>query len=327
MDPDETPVATEAPPDEMMSAPEEAVDAALAEAPAEEVDSTLEVMDAVFAKNADDAPAWMQPLLADLEKSGDENFKVSRDVLKDAPIEVQQMIANYRNMALRRSDETARESKTLEGLREQLRVRGIEQDERDARTWALFQSQELKEKIKPPEGEQPNYIEDPAGWAKYEVQMLNSKWADEFLGTIGTVGDDFKARAVAAREEKRISDERVVLKAFVEEHPDLMHEDHIDEIDSVSRALSAREGVPPGAGHTIRAYNMVMFEKGLIKAPQVNRAEEARDAMRTNGRTTKKQLPATPGGLEGMQLHDWYDQHPGTMERDVEALRRRGTSF
>jgi len=285
-----------------------------------EAGEQVEVIDPIdVLLDPDNEPEFVKALNAKLEMDGEDSFSVDPSVLKEQPIEVQQLMVNLRNMALRRAGDAARAKQEAEqGQAELARARqkfAAEQSE----FLRMWKNPELLKLIQPPEGSPPDFHRDPDAWHAWKAQQGFSERMTGFMEKMGAVSQEHREAVLAAQKTAAEEAQLTEIRTFRDAHDDF--DEHFDDMEKLRKA---------GVDWPIEElYNTVRARKGIMPGQPEQRAQAKVDPVREARRRARDRgaragLPQTPDGLGGAELQAWYDRNPGTRERDIASVTDHG---
>ncbi len=269
---------------------------------------------------SDSPPAFIEALDAAAQEEGVETWKVPRPDFNDLPPEVGKVVHNLRNLALRKSSEAARIKQEVEAQRAELEAQRAALQQEQQQLLSMFKNPALLEGVGSDlPAEPPDKWADPDGYAEWKWQQkLQGQW-QELVGRLGKISDEAKAEAEAALAARQRERKIAEVQAWIEATPDFeVYEDRIVEMVKNHKIPAKR------AYELLKAEDIAKQRQGAPTPDSRREAvEHARHAMRV-GRGGVGEIPPTPNfGGDLHKLHEWYDQHPGAMERDAKELERK----
>jgi len=280
-----------------------------AEAPAAE--ETAEDTQNVFLQElfGDKPASWIETQDALLEKEGADTWKginvqETLDGITDPEqrLSVQRLLHNARNLGLKGSDQAARNAQLLDQRSQKLDEAEHALTQERAKLFAIFKDEQFQAMAKPPEGVEPDFMRDPEGYVRWQIQKGNAEFAKQWGESIGKVGEKHQAHADKLLAEQHKEDAKVELRTFIKDEAPDFH-DHGDEIEAAMQKFGMRAQ---------EAYRWVLMEKGLLNQKREDPVKAARRRMRTK---REAEIPEVPEGLEGAELWDWHEAHPEARKR------------
>lgn len=259
-------------------------------------------------------PGFVQALEAELPDPAG-SFKVARPDFSTLDPDVAKTVVNLRRAYHKESSARAEMERQLAADRAKLEEERAALKVEREKMFSVFKQPTLLEMLKASDETPPDPYKDPGAFAEWKGKQGAQQIVSQLLERLGAASETAQKEAQAAMEAIAERQRIAEVEGFINARPDFAQYADTVEVLIQKHNFTIEE-----------AYDYARVKAGAPPSqpsqPAPVRADP-RAAMRIPGPPPAgTNLPPTPQNLDSHALQDWYDQHPGTRERDAREYER-----